>query len=49
MKLRFMLNSLWALIVIALRGGLPALASPVPADAPDEGRRKEKNRVTPQN
>jgi len=39
MKLRFMLNSLWALIVIAVRGGLPALASSVPADAPDEGKR----------
>ena len=39
MKLRFMLNSLWALIVIAIRGGSPALASPVPADAPDEGKR----------
>ena len=38
MKLRFMLNSLWALIVIAIRGGLPALASTVHADAPEEGR-----------
>ena len=29
----------YALGAIAIRGGLPALASPVQADAPDEGRR----------
>ena len=38
MKLRFMLNSLWALIVITIRGGLPVMASTAQADAPDEGK-----------
>ncbi|MBT7070614.1 MAG: hypothetical protein HN975_06965, partial [Anaerolineae bacterium] len=40
MKPRFMLNSFGcALMVIAILGGLPALASPVHADASDKGRR----------
>jgi hypothetical protein len=40
MKPRFMLNSFGcALIVIAILGGSPALASPVHADASDKGRR----------
>jgi len=39
MKLRFMLNSLWALIMIAIRGALPAPASPDVAEAPDEAKR----------
>lgn len=41
MKPRFKLNlfDCTALIVIAIHTGLPALASPVHADAPDEGRR----------
>ncbi|MBW1790063.1 MAG: sulfatase-like hydrolase/transferase [Deltaproteobacteria bacterium] len=40
MKPRFMLNSLGcALIVIAILGGLPALASPVHADASNKGKR----------
>ena len=39
MKPRFMLNSLWALIMIAIRGALPAPASPAPAEATDEGKR----------
>ncbi|MDP8248808.1 MAG: sulfatase-like hydrolase/transferase, partial [Candidatus Tritonobacter lacicola] len=34
-----MLNSLWALIMIAIRGALPAPASPAPAEATDEGKR----------
>ena len=40
MKPRFMLNSIGcALILIAILGGLPALASPVQPDASDKGRR----------
>lgn len=40
MKLLTMLNSFGcALVVIAILGGLPALASPVHADASDKGRR----------